>query len=388
MIKQRAVYIAAFLINIFVFLLCNTYQPLVIAALMLVSPLISLLFLAIFTATLRVECDCGTVSEAGQPFCASVSIFTPLHIIPGEISFVSRSVNRMFSDENIQKIRVKISHGENKVTLPIQNSVCGIVDFRLEDLSCRDMLNLFSFKTKFFFGKEISVYPRTMSLNALFEKSFSVERDGVVHDAYKKGSDASEILELRKYSYGDSVRNIHWKLSSKLGETIVRELSRPTDLKVLIFCDISLFQNGKRVDKASVSNSLSIAVSLSESLTERAVGHAVCFMDAQLRITCGVENMADHAKMVRNIVNLRTKDEPFNSAEAFVSLRLGEGYSKVIYITREYNPKLIRLMAQDTDLTLIVTSDAPKSVFGANDGYKIASLSAESLFQKTHTISL
>ena len=44
---------------------------------------------------------------------------------------------------------------------------------------------------------------------------------------YKKGDDPSEIFDIREYADGDKIQRIHWKLSSKTGDLMVKEGSLP-----------------------------------------------------------------------------------------------------------------------------------------------------------------
>lgn len=56
----------------------------------------------------------------------------------------------------------------------------------------------------------------------------------------KIGGGFSDFYELREYQNGDSIKSIHWKLSSKYDNLIVREPSQPIYRKLairLIFCD-------------------------------------------------------------------------------------------------------------------------------------------------------
>ena len=53
----------------------------------------------------------------------------------------------------------------------------------------------------------------------------------------KKGSDYSETFQLREYVPGDSIKQIHWKLSEKLDKLVVREASLPVQKSTLVFWD-------------------------------------------------------------------------------------------------------------------------------------------------------
>ena len=55
-----------------------------------------------------------------------------------------------------------------------------------------------------------------------------------VYDSVRSGTDQSETLKLRPFQDGDKLRNIHWKLSAKAEELIVREDSMPRGCPVVV----------------------------------------------------------------------------------------------------------------------------------------------------------
>ena len=55
---------------------------------------------------------------------------------------------------------------------------------------------------------------------------------------YKKGDDPSEIFDIREYADGDKIQRIHWKLSSKTGDLMVKEGSLPLMKEIHIFIDL------------------------------------------------------------------------------------------------------------------------------------------------------
>lgn len=57
-----------------------------------------------------------------------------------------------------------------------------------------------------------------------FSDRSSVELDSDEYSMRHPGDDPSETFALREYVPGDRVRSIHWKLTEKTGEVIVRQL--------------------------------------------------------------------------------------------------------------------------------------------------------------------
>ena len=53
-----------------------------------------------------------------------------------------------------------------------------------------------------------------------------------------RGTDNTELSDIRAYENGDSLKSIHWKLSSKSEELIVKDYSRNKGSSVRILCDL------------------------------------------------------------------------------------------------------------------------------------------------------
>lgn len=64
-------------------------------------------------------------------------------------------------------------------------------------------------------------------------KNFYGESD--IYDANVAGYDNSELFQIREYRKGDRLQNIHWKLTAKQDELMVKENSLPKTSPVVIF---------------------------------------------------------------------------------------------------------------------------------------------------------
>ena len=77
-------------------------------------------------------------------------------------------------------------------------------------------------------------YPKECSMD-LYDVEGSLVSENDVNYNHVKGNDISEILQIKEYMKGDSIKNIHWKMSAKMGKTMVKELDTPNDNSVMIF---------------------------------------------------------------------------------------------------------------------------------------------------------
>lgn len=83
---------------------------------------------------------------------------------------------------------------------------------------------------------ELFVLPRKFELDPRPHTSDSeLDTQQIIR---QKGSDNTELSDIRSYLYGDSLKSIHWKLSSKSEELIVKDYSRNLGSSVCILCDL------------------------------------------------------------------------------------------------------------------------------------------------------
>lgn len=85
--------------------------------------------------------------------------------------------------------------------------------------------------------KGTAVLPDTFHPHIYMDMVQNMREDAENWSQIQKGNDASEVFALRDYVPGDSLKQIHWKLSSKRGQLIVRDASFPVEKSLLLFWD-------------------------------------------------------------------------------------------------------------------------------------------------------
>lgn len=79
-----------------------------------------------------------------------------------------------------------------------------------------------------------TIYPVSIRIS---EAVRNFAGDAEVYDSLRSGSDTSETLKLRPFQDGDKLRNIHWKLSAKTDELLVRVGSMPRGCPVTVLVE-------------------------------------------------------------------------------------------------------------------------------------------------------
>ena len=190
----------------------------------------------------------------------------------------------------------------------------------------------------------VTVLPDMFSVDAEVSAMPRTSEEGV---SDKRGDDRTEIFQLREYEKGDDVRLIHWKLSSKLDELILKEPAQPISRSLLIFWD-------KRcIGSPDVMDTLSEAVSsISQGILDSGVQFDICWTekdDIEKRsITTGDELLQTIPELLK-----------FNGSENCPDPDY-EGYAKVLYFSAE-----VPECAENEGFTLFICSETGEEIENA-----------------------
>ncbi|MGM9680929.1 MAG: DUF58 domain-containing protein [Eubacteriales bacterium] len=105
----------------------------------------------------------------------------------------------------------------------------------VSDVYVYDLFRLFRLRLDVKEFREIFVMPRRLSLSSKIGSEAVSEQTEMVNRY--AGTDNTEMTDIRDYQIGDSLRSIHWKLSSKTEELQVRQYARNSERQAIIFCD-------------------------------------------------------------------------------------------------------------------------------------------------------
>lgn len=122
-----------------------------------------------------------------------------------------------------------------------------------------------------------AILPNTFSTEVSLQIPYCQQDEEENYAPDRKGNDASEIFQLRDYVPGDPVKQIHWKLSSKLNHILIKEASLPVSRSLLVFWD-------KNTEEASPDEMDAMAESVSsicQALSQDGVQYTLGWTDGQ-----------------------------------------------------------------------------------------------------------
>lgn len=147
---------------------------------------------------------------------------------------------------------------------------CGHVDCSVDRSRVYDFLGLFWIPARQPHAAAVSVYPIPVQPSRLPNLSQFLIRQR----RPKPGGGFSEEHELRTYRPGDNLRDVHWKVSVKTDQLIVREALEPVRGRTLLTLDLT----GSPEELDSVLSQLSW---LSQWLLEHDTPHQILWIDPQ-----------------------------------------------------------------------------------------------------------
>lgn len=133
--------------------------------------------------------------------------------------------------------------GQEQVVFEISAQHCGFMTVTLLRMRVWDYLRLFRKRVKIKKKKRptvrIPVFPERRVMQVESASGENVQTPGAdLEPLPLVGQDVQEILQYREYQAGDSVKNIHWKLSARNEEIWVKEYSKSEELRVGLFLDL------------------------------------------------------------------------------------------------------------------------------------------------------
>lgn len=173
--------------------------------------------------------------EIPYEFIVINSSVLPLPYVEAYVSVPSATGVR--SDEKCLMIPI-LPKGRYHFTDNVTFKYRGKYNIGVGDVYVTDMLGFYCIKKEIRTYEEIFVMPRKRYLdrdNANSASDLPSDSNLVVN-----GIESSESNRIREYRSGDSLKHVHWKLSSKMSELQVNEYKPNAGKNVYVFCDYSV----------------------------------------------------------------------------------------------------------------------------------------------------
>lgn len=178
----------------------------------------------------------------------------------------------------------------------------GNYEIGVEKIEIGDFLGIIKFTYKVPFPLSITVYPRIIALERFRLKTDFMSE--TFSSSQERFEDTGVLKDVRKYIHGDSLKRVHWKLSAKLNEIMIKQFQNTTESSALIIPDFkkndyTIEQNTIIEDKIMESTIAVIYYCLNNWIPI----NLICYSKEVTDITAG--NPADFADVYNHISQIR-----------------------------------------------------------------------------------
>ena len=231
-------YIISYIMTILLFVLGAVFyrQPLIAVLLLLMIILVPVSVFITLMCAERLDPDAcmdktGEISVT-QPVNLSIKLSNPtiIPLLNCRVDFsLGNSLMGSFENEVVMPAEAR---RVKEVRIPIETAMPGMIRVVFSSLSVTDFLHICTFTYPYEKIIELPVMPADRQLPPLRFTKVSIPSDEAVSTG--DGDLTTDIKEVREYRNGDRLRDIHWKISARKDEIMVKEYDRTKDLYYVV----------------------------------------------------------------------------------------------------------------------------------------------------------
>ena len=165
-------------------------------------------------------------------------------------------------------------------TFQLSSKYCGIIKVRCAKLCIYDPLRIFRFRIGKDLETEVAVLPEGHELGGIVSFTDRINEESSIFSEHRPGDDPSEVFDLRDYHPGDKLNRIHWKLSSKKDQFIVKDYSLPVDVPSTLFINMKCYEDSQYTLPV-FDTMVETLVSISQFLLENERVHSIAYYSSR-----------------------------------------------------------------------------------------------------------
>ena len=167
---------------------------------------------------------------------------------------------------------------ENVTTIKLTDMNCGCIEIAAREALITDPAGLFMRKQKLDAEAVTYIMPEIRGIEIPSSYLDAYDMESYAYSQNRKGNDTGEVFDIREYADGDSPKQIHWKLSAKLDDLMVRIPSYPIENKFVILLDNSIAE-GIDLSPEKRSDLMELFFSVSSALIKKNITHSIGWCD-------------------------------------------------------------------------------------------------------------
>lgn len=167
----------------------------------------------------------------------SVALKNPTWIPLLGCTVVLQAKNHFFPESETVQIQIPgIAKCTNVMSFPISSSLNGNIELTISKLIVHDMLHIVTRKRTISYCNELSILP-IVTGEVPFLQNARINGMEAIQD-FSSPAVSENMLDVREYQLGDRLQHIHWKLSAKRDNLLVKEFESNAEVSLCILLEL------------------------------------------------------------------------------------------------------------------------------------------------------
>lgn len=177
--------------------------------------------------------------KKGEEIPLRVSVSNPTWAMALDCNFDMSARNIFFGSKNDFNLALPVQpKDESSMDLPLKIEKIGKYEVMINKVILQDFIGMLYFHVPVTSSCTVTALPEG-SEAIDFEPGGFLSAMSESEESGKKGSDFSEVSDIREYIPGDRIRDIHWKLSAKAQKLMVKERVSVSGSEMVILMELS-----------------------------------------------------------------------------------------------------------------------------------------------------
>lgn len=246
--------------------------------------------------------------------------------IPAQFELAVEAENGFTGELSTQVIPLFVKKGPVSLSWQLAETHSGIIRLSCSYVREFDSFGLFSRKRTCAAQAEITLRPQTFPVSVCLNQAAEVLLDSEIYSTQKAGNDPGETFRIREYVPGDPIRQIHWKLSEKMGTLMIREFGLPAENQLLL-----VFLPDKSLSPEQLDAMLDTMVSISSELLRQELPHTLLYAGE-------LHEIADMPTLVQTVNALLRSAPEIERTAAFLQEHPALSYAHIALIAASAVP--------------------------------------------------
>lgn len=261
-----------------------------------------------------------------------------------------------------QKILLPLRERQKRYEIELKAAVCGETVFRCTRVEIRDVLGLFRMKCAAFPEKRITLYPEKVTLELALSQDMAGSGTAEGKMQNRSGNDQSEMFDIRYYVPGDDIRSIHWKLSSKTDNLILRQPSKPFEYDFAIMPDFGLQQGTLSIEE--LNRAAALVIAFGDQLLAQAVNFCMIIPGKSGIQICEVHSRQEWYRLLPQWLGVEIPQQSGSGMQFFLAEHLEQYFSRLVIFSAGKYEEDIRSLGSHIGVTSIsVEKEAAQALY-------------------------